>query len=82
MYTVVSIRKYSLYILMEVAHMRGTWGRIFPYSTLSLEDVVKYPAYVIKENYKGKEYWLWIIFKIEKKVFTWCNQWLYRDGSF
>lgn len=61
---------------IEINHAHN----IFPFISLHLKDVIKHLSFHLKPNYYRKEYWMWILAKIEKKIKSWYHKWLSRVG--
>ena len=54
--------------------------QLFPYNMIELDIGLKYLGFQLKENMYKKCDWQWLIEKVEKKLNTWCNQWLSKGG--
>jgi hypothetical protein len=56
------------------------YSQVFPFQVLATNDGMKYLGFHLKANWYKKGDWQWLIAKVEKKLNTWCNQWLSRGG--
>ena len=53
---------------------------LHPYEICSLDVGFKYLGYLLKTNHYSKEYWSWLLKKVEKKLGNLSYRWLFLGG--
>lgn len=53
---------------------------LFPYCTSSLDGGFKYLGFTLKPSCYGKGDWIWLLDRIERRIWRWGNKWLSLGG--
>jgi hypothetical protein len=54
---------------------------LFPYTKVDLQAGIKYLGFYLKPNDYSKRDWGWMITKVARRLYIWCNKWLSRGGK-
>lgn len=75
-----SVHKNLVFIIMLLTHLFCARSIFYSLSIGPLENGFKYLGYFLKPNYYGKTDWIWLLWKVEKRLECWAYIWLSLGG--
>jgi hypothetical protein len=70
---IINENKLAIYLPKCNEYFKALFSNMFPFAIKEIGEGLKYLGFTIKPNKYGKEDWAWLVSKVERKVYHWCN---------
>jgi hypothetical protein len=70
---IINENKSTIYLPRKNEDFEVLFSNLFHLVIKEIEERLKYLSFTIKPNKYGKVDWTWLVSKMERKVYHWCN---------